>query len=239
MKPTDHRVLITGGATGIGFALASKFHAFGNHVILVGRSGEALARATAALPGAEACVSDLTRADHRSQLVERYGDISILVNNAGVQVNGTIAGSSPTEIENELGINLVAPVLLARAYVPRLVTAPSAAIVNVSSALALVPKENAAVYCASKAGLRSFSRALRWQLEGTNVRVFELVPPLVDTAMTAGRGTSKMSPARLADEFWRGFTSDRHEIVVGKARLLSLVNRLAPSLAERIMRRGG
>lgn len=238
MNPTDHRVLITGGATGIGLALAEKFHARGNHVILVGRSEATLAKAAAALPGAETCVADVSITEHRERLVEQFGDITVLVNNAGIQVNTPIAECSPTEIEHELNINFLAPVLLARAFLPQFIKQPSAAIVNVSSGLALVPKEIAAIYCASKAALHSFSKALRWQLEGTSVRVFEVLPPLVDTAMTAGRGKGKISPAQLAEEFWEGFTSDRYEMLIGKTKLLAFVNRLAPSVAERIMRRG-
>ncbi len=238
MNPTHHRVLITGGATGIGFAFAEKFHATGNHIILVGRSEATLVKAAASLPGADTCVADVSIAEHRERLVERFSDITVLINNAGIQVNTPIAECAPADIEHELNINFLAPVLLSRAFLPRLVQQPSAAIINVSSGLALVPKEVAAIYCASKAALHSFSKALRWQLEGTSVRVFEVLPPLVDTAMTTGRGKGKISPARLVDEFWEGFKSDRYEMLIGKSKLLALVNRLAPSVAERIMRRG-
>lgn len=238
MNPTDHRVLITGGASGIGLALAEKFHAAGNQVILVGRSETTLAKAAAALPGAQTCVADVAIPEHRQRLLEQFGDITVLVNNAGVQFNAPISESSPAEIEHELNTNFLAPVLFAQAFLPQLIQQPSAAIVNVTSGLALVPKESAAIYCASKAALHSFSKTLRWQLEASSVRVFEVLPPLVDTAMTAGRGQGKISPAQLADEFWQGFISDRNEILIGKAKLLAWVNRLAPSMAERIMRRG-
>lgn len=238
MKSTGHAVLVTGGGSGIGLAIARKFHAAGNRVILVGRSRATLDAAAAALPGAEIHVADISLAEHRGRLAEQFDDITVLVNNAGIQVNKPIAESSPTEIEHELDVNFLAPVLLTRAFLPQLVRQPSAAIINVSSGLALVPKEAAAIYCASKAALHSFSKALRWQLEGTGVRVFEILPPLVDTAMTAGRGKGKISPAEFADEFWRGFTSDRYEMPIGKTKLLALVNRLSPWVAERIIRRG-
>lgn len=238
MNPKDHRVLITGGASGIGFALAEKFHAAGNQVILVGRSEATLAKAAGLLPGAQTCVADVAIAEHRDRLLRQFGDITVLINNAGIQMNTPIAESSPTEIEHELHTNFLAPVLLCRAFLPRLVQQASAAIVNVSSGLALVPKESAAIYCASKAAMHSFSKTLRWQLEDSHVRVFEVLPPLVDTAMTAGRGQGKISAAQLADEFWEGFLSDRCEMLIGKAKLLAWVNRLAPSMAEKIMRRG-
>ncbi len=238
MNPAPHRVLVTGGATGIGFALAERFHAAGNHVILVGRSEATLAKAAATLHGADTFVADVSVAEHRERLLERFGDITVLINNAGIQINKPIVECSAAELEHELSINFLAPALLVRAFLPQLINQPSAAIVNVTSGLALVPKEVAAMYCASKAALHSFSRALRWQLEQTNVRVFEVVPPLVDTSMTAGRGKGKISPARVADEFWDGFRSDRYEMLTGKTKLLALVNRFAPSLAERIIRHG-
>jgi uncharacterized oxidoreductase len=238
MNPTQLTVLITGGATGIGFALAEKFHSAGSRVILVGRSEAALAKATSALPGAQACVADISLAQDRETLVAQFPDISVLINNAGIQINKPIADCAPAEIEHELSVNFLAPVLLTRAFLPLLVQQPTAAIVNVSSGLALVPKEVAAMYCASKAALHSFSITLRWQLESSTVRVFEVIPPLVDTAMTAGRGKGKITSAQLAQEFWEGFKADRYEMLIGKTKLLSLVNRLAPSLAQKIMRPG-
>jgi len=238
MNHTQLTVLITGGATGIGFALAGKFHSAGNRVILVGRSESALSKATDALPGAEVCAADITIAQDRERLVNQFPNVSVLVNNAGIQVNRPIVESTPQDIEHELNINFLAPVLLSRAYLPLLLQQPSAAIVNVSSGLALVPKQGAAIYCASKAALHSYSKTLRWQLEGTHVRVFEILPPLVETAMTSGRGRGKISPSQLADEFWDGFKADRYEMQIGKTKLLALINRLAPSLAEKITRHG-
>jgi len=94
------------------------------------------------------------------------------------------------------------------------------------------------MYCASKAALHSFSKTLRWQLEDTSVRVFEVLPPLVDTAMTSGRGKGKISAAQLAEEFWRGFQSEKFEMLIGKTQLLSIINRLFPSVADKIMRNG-
>ena len=233
----DGGVLITGGATGIGFALARKFHLAGNRVIIVGRSEKALSNAAGLLSGVETRVADVSAASDRERLVSEFPDISILVNNAGLQVIAPIIESAPQDIEYELTVNFLAPVLLCRAYLPHLVQRKSAAIVNVSSGLALVPRETSAIYCASKAALHSFSKTLRWQLKGTNVRVFEILPPLVDTAMTAGRGKGKITPDQLAEEFWRDFTRDRYEMLIGKTKLLALINRLAPSLAESILRR--
>lgn len=238
MQTTQQTVLITGGASGIGLAIAAKFHHAGNQVILVGRTESALAAACKALPGAQSCVADVSIATDRARLLSLYPQTTILVNNAGIQFNDPIADASEAHVEQELNVNFLAPVLLAKAFIPALSKHPVAAIINVSSGLALVPKEDAAIYCASKAALHSFSKTLRWQLEATPIRVFEVLPPLVETAMTAGRGKGKITPEQLADEFWEGFQRDRMEMLIGKTKLLAWVNRIAPRLAEKILRPG-
>ncbi|WP_347484350.1 SDR family NAD(P)-dependent oxidoreductase [Vandammella animalimorsus] len=238
MNTSGHKVLITGGASGIGLALAKRFHAAGNPVVLAGRRADALVEAARLLPGAQTAVADITQPADRARLLQAHGDISILINNAGIQINRPLQEQTEADIRHELETNLAAPVLLTHAFLPALLRQPQAAIVNVSSGLALVPKEAASIYCASKAALHSFSQTLRWQLEGTPVQVFELLPPLVDTAMTQGRGKGKISPDALAAEFWRAFAADRHEVLGGKTRLLALIQRLSPALAQRIMRKG-
>ncbi len=238
MHTNGHKVLITGGASGIGLALAKRFHAAGNTVVLAGRRADALAEAASALPGAQTEVADITQSTDRARLLHAHGDTSVLVNNAGIQINRPLLEQTEADICRELDTNLIAPVLLTHAFLPVLLRQSQAAIVNVSSGLAIVPKEAASLYCASKAALHSFSQTLRWQLEGSPVKVFELLPPLVDTAMTQGRGQGKISPDELADAFWHAFTTGRHEVLAGKTRLLALINRLSPALAQRIMRKG-
>ena len=191
-----------------------------------------------ALPGLETCVADISLAEDRERLARTFGDVSVLVNNAGIQVIAPFLETTPAQIEHEFAVNLLAPVLLTRAFLPGLLTRPAAAVVNVSSGLALVPKQTASVYCASKAGLHSFSKTLRWQLEGTSVRVFDVLPSVVDTAMTAGRGRAKISPERLAEEFWKGFSNDRFEMRIGLVKLFAQLHRIAPSLVERLIRPG-
>lgn len=126
-------------------------------------------------------------------------------------------------------MNFLAPALLCRAYLPSLLRRESAAIVSVSSGLALVPKQGAAIYCASKAALHSFSETLRWQLEGTSVKVFEVLPPVVDTPMTAGRGRAQITPEQLADVFCRDFARDRFEMRIGLTKVFAFVHRTFPS----------
>jgi uncharacterized oxidoreductase len=237
MRSSAHNVLITGGSRGIGLALAKQFHANGNQVILIGRDSTALAAAIETMPGARSLAIDLAQPRAAAQITESFPDVSVLVNNAGIQINGTFESIPAEDIAREISVNLTAPLTLTHAYLPILRQREEAAIVNVTSILGLVPKESAAVYSATKAALRSFSRALRWQLEDTRVRVFEIVPPVVDTAMTAGRGAAKIPPEAVASAFWKGFIGDEAEILVGKAGMAKVLARLIPSVAEKIIRR--
>ncbi len=272
MKTNQMTVLITGGGSGIGLALAHKFFAAGNHVVLTGRDENKLKAARAALetgsgaanqrpespagetkdpggappPTVRIFAGDVGDRETIQRLVASFPDVNVLVNNAGIQhmydITELAGDDFAAKIESELRINLTAPVLLSHAFLPQLRefagrANAGAAIVNITSGLALAPKASAPTYCASKAGLRSFTKALRYQLESHGVRVFEVLAPLVDTAMTAGRGSGKISPEQLADEFWRGWKRNRNDMFIGKSKLLYYVNRLWPSLADSIMRK--
>jgi short-subunit dehydrogenase involved in D-alanine esterification of teichoic acids len=238
MRPSAHRVLITGGAKGIGLALARKFHAAGNDVTIVGRDRAALDAASAILPGANTICADITTSEGRDAVTNGAPHTSVLINNAGIQFNGEFSALSPEQIDAEVGTNLLAPMHLVHRILPSLLNQNEAAVINVTSILGIVPKQSAAVYCATKAALRSFSRSLRWQLEQTPVRVIEVIPPVVDTAMTADRtGGGKVSPEFVADEAWHGYIADKNEIFVGKARAAALLAWLLPSVASRIIRR--
>lgn len=240
MTPHGHTVMITGGATGIGFALAKQFHQCGNQVILVGRREAVLQEAAQRLSGCQIVVADVANADDRARLVRDFPDVNILINNAGIQYTKPFITQSDEEITQELDINLAAPVLLSKAFLPQMLLKPQAAIVNISSGLAIVPKETCALYCTTKAGLHSFSQVLRWQLEKTSVRVFELLPPMVATPLSQGKGFAKLkiSPDQLAAEFWCHFQQDHFEIMAGKSKWLFWLNRLSSRLGQRIMRKG-
>lgn len=240
MKTTHHTVLITGGTSGIGLALAKRFLSEGNAVIITGTSAKKAEAVKRELPMLTIELTDVRDRPALEKLVYRYPDVNILINNAGIQYNYNFADTdiTPAQISTELDINLLSPLYLTKLFLPQLLSHPTAAIINVSSGLGIVPKQSAPVYCASKAALHSFSKALRWQLEGTSVRVFEIIPPIVDTAMTQGRGRGKITPETLVQEFWRNFSNDRYEMRIGKTKLLFVLQRLMPSLAERIMRPG-
>ena len=240
MKTAHHTILITGGTSGIGLALAKRFLMEGNAVIVTGTNAQKAEAVKHDLPNLTVELADMRDRQALKKLVHRYSDVNILINNAGIQYNYEFADPAivPEHIMTELDINLLSPLHLVKLFLPQLLNYPTAAIINVSSGLGIIPKQSAPVYCASKAALHSFTKALRWQLEGTSVRVFEIIPPIVDTAMTQGRGRGKITPEELVQEFWRNFSNDRYEMRIGKTKLLFVLQRIMPSLAERIMRPG-
>lgn len=240
LKTTNHTMLITGGASGIGLALARRFLALGNEVIVTGRDANKLERAKSEHPGLHTFACDLTDSVQLDALVlyleQHHPRLNVLINNASVQYNYAFDAepTAPYKVEYEVKANLLAPMKLTALLLPTLKANPAPAIVNVSSSLGFVPKASAPVYAATKAGIHLFTKTLRYQLPG--VGVFEVIPPLVDTPMTTGRGRGKISPDELVDEFMAGWQRDRWEMRIGKARLLLVLHRWLPGLAERLMR---
>lgn len=247
MRTSEHHVLVTGGSAGIGLAMARAFVERGNRVAICGRDAERLAVAKREIAPLETFVCDLTNDAELPALVDevgnRLGGLSVLVNNAGVQLNYDFTQAAPfellTEIDREIATNLGSAIKLTALCLPLLRQAQQAAIVNVSSGLAIAPKTSAPVYCATKAALHSFSKALRYQLEdgAPSVSVVEVLPPLVDTAMGRGRPGAKVSAERVARDTLAGLERDVSEIRVGRVKALVWMSRLAPPLADRIMRR--
>ncbi|PIB36899.1 hypothetical protein BFP72_16555 [Reichenbachiella sp. 5M10] len=241
MKLTGNKILITGGTKGIGLAMAERFMILGNQVIVTGRNTYALKCLSEKYPALITYQSDLTIEEEVVALIAwvkaEHTDLNIVINNAGVQFNYDITEQDKVMhwVSEELATNLLAPIHLSVGLSSLLESNENCAIVNVSSALAFVPKQSAPVYGASKSGLHAFTQVLRYQLEG-RVRVFELIPSLVDTGMTEGRGSGKISPDQLTDYFIRAFAKDQLEVNVGKVKLLRLLHRVVPAVAYRLMR---
>lgn len=235
------RTIVTGATSGIGYELAVQLAAAGVQVIALGRHQQRLMALSTLSPRIEPVAVDLADfVDTReaiATLIERYPDIDGLINNAGVQHDQRFDDRSygPHQIEEELAVNLAAPLLLTHALLPVLSRQPSATVINVTSGLGYAPKRTAAVYSASKAGLRLFTEALRVQTRGTSVRVVEAVMPLVDTPMTHGRGSGKISAADAAAQLIHGVSLGHAVVRVGKARALPHLQRWAPSLLARLM----
>lgn len=230
--------LITGGATGIGLELATQLRALNNEVVICGRRVELVEAAVRSIPGLRGIACDIGHDEGISRLLDFVRDqkltIDFLVNNAGVQVQTDLMLDDDrvlAALEEEVQINLLAPIKLTKRLLPSLLSRPDAVILNVLSLLAIMPKANAPGYCASKAGLFAFSKSLRVLLKKTDIKVFVAFPPLVDTPMTRGRGDNKMSVETFIREMLDQLAEGRPEIRVGQARTLLALDRLAPGLA--------
>jgi uncharacterized oxidoreductase len=228
--------LVTGGTDGIGLCIARLLKEKGASVIVCGRRANLLASAQA--EGLEAIEADLSSPTGVTALVDamKARTLDILVNNAGAGVDFDLAEPIDLDaVDRTIFLNLDAPIRLAAQLVPHLRQRPHAAIVNVTSGLAIAPRAGGPVYCATKAGLRSFTKAIRYQLRGSNVNVIEALPPVVETAMTAARTGSKMKPEQCAAQIVAAIERDSTEANVGMVKLLKLVHSMSPRLAEAIM----
>ena len=243
MKAIGNKVLVTGGSSGIGIALCEAFLERGNQVIAIGRNTERLQEAKKKVPGITTYLCDLSYSAEidslQTTLLQDHPDLNILINNAGVQYRYHLLEEAHalTKIEKEVQINLLAPLRLTTLLLPELIRQPEAAVVNVTSGLAVVPKPTAPIYCPTKAGLRSFTQTLRDQLIDTPVKVFEIIPPVVQTNMTRGRTEKMISPEEVALAFMKAFERNEFEVQVGQIRQLFLLNRWLPGVAKRLIRK--
>ncbi len=238
MQLRNKHCLITGGTAGIGLALAQQLTERGARVTLCGRDSARLDAALSQLPDAIGVVADVALVDGRQRLADTVlesGGLDLLINNAGVQFRRDFIEQTPERAERELLVNLLGPVLLALELLPQL-QERGGTLANVTSGLAYAPAHDACVYSASKAGLQSFTRALRPSAAARGVRVVEVIPPLVATELTAGRDRRKMAtPEEVARAITTGLIEEVPCIAVGMARLVPLLARVAPSFLERRM----
>ncbi|MCL2163150.1 MAG: SDR family NAD(P)-dependent oxidoreductase [Oscillospiraceae bacterium] len=213
MRMNGNAVLITGGATGIGYSLAKYFHARGNKVLICGRREDRLAQAADKLPGIQAFRCDVTDLDSCVALHDHVRDflpdLNILINNAGIQRNIDLTRGIDELIggENEIRVNLQAPIYLSALFTPMLSGRDNAAIVNVSSGLAFMPDYAVGmpIYHVTKAGLHAFSVVQRKQLSPLGIRVIEIIPPAVESELNPegrrGRSATNSPYFMASDEF--------------------------------------
>jgi uncharacterized oxidoreductase len=239
MNTNGNTILITGGTSGIGFEFSKQLLALGNTVIATGRDEARLQKAKAALPGLQTIKSDVSKpADIEALLTKvsaEFPKLNILINNAGIMKTINLHDAPDLEaLTQEIDVNLKGPMRMAVAFLPHLRTQPDAAIVNISSGLAFVPLPVSPVYCATKAGLHSFTQSLRVQLKGTRVKVFEVAPPATETELLADmsaedrKGVSVMAVDAMVTESIAGMAADRLEIRPGQANSLKFMSRVAP-----------
>ena len=192
MEFASNTVLITGGATGIGFTLAERFVQAGSRVIICGRRKHKLEEAQSKYPQLHVHVCDVAKPAERRALLtyatESFPALNMLVNNAGIQQRIELQKNPSWEtMDKELAINLEAPIHLSTLFIPHLLKKERSTIINITSGLSFVPKADVPVYCATKSALHSFTLSLRYQLSGTPIDVIEIIPPAVDTDL-GGKG---------------------------------------------------
>jgi len=234
-------IVITGATSGIGHAFAVRFVAEGAKVIACGRNEAALQKLREQLSTIEVFRGDITERSDLLELKEfiqqRFARVDVLVNNAGIMERVDLLEAAVTDerIANEIAVNLTGPILLTRQLLPLLRSGRNPLIIMITSGYALLPARRAPTYSATKAGLRSFTMALRRQLRGVGIRVVEVLPPLVDTPATRSVKQPKMSPASLVDSVLREIVRGKDEILPGRVRFLPTLMRLAPTLAARVV----
>ena len=234
MQMTGNTILITGGGSGIGRALAESFDALGNRVVIAGRGRARLYEVAAANPGIEALTLDVTdpAAIRRfaGEVTERFPELDVVINNAGIMRAEDLRQGEPADAEATVTTNLLGPIRLTAALMPHLLSRPRATVMNVSSGLAFVPRAMAPTYCATKAAIHSYSLSLREQLKETAVEVIEIVPPYVQTELMGEGQASDPHAMPLAE-----YIADTMEILASAPeRKEAIIERVEPlRFAER------
>ncbi|MGA2248520.1 MAG: SDR family NAD(P)-dependent oxidoreductase [Verrucomicrobiota bacterium] len=187
MKLVNNTILITGGATGIGRALAEALLAAGNEVIIAGRRLGLLEAVRAANPGMKSAALDITNPESIKQLTENmareFPRLNVVIQNAGIMRTEVLPSGSVADAEAMVATNLLGPIRLTAALLPALKEQPEAVIMTVSSGMAFLPWAMTPTYSATKAAIHSYTQSLRLQLRDTSVRVLELIPPYVQTEL--------------------------------------------------------
>lgn len=239
MRTTQNTILITGGSAGIGLAIAKSFSEKGNQVIITGRSAERLQQAVAKLKNTTAIQCDVTSEEDVDKLVatikKDFPQLNVLINNAGnaFYYQQGIGANAVDKAREEIVTNYLAPISLTEKLLPVLQEQKEAAVVNVTSIVAFAPNKGMATYGASKAALHSYSLSLRLALEPTSIKVFELMPPLVDTEFSSviGGAVNGIPPSEVADALLTAFEANEYQIHVGRTAQIYALSLSSPAEA--------
>ncbi len=251
MELKNNTILITGGTSGFGLEFAKRLLELRNTVIVTGRDPVKLASAKKNLPGLHTFQSDVSKPEEIAELYKKvivqFPELNILINNAGqmrkISLHDTSIGLS--DITSEVETNLMGPIRMVQTFLPHLKQMKSAAILNVTSGLALVPFPIAPIYGATKSGLRSYTKSLRVQLKNTKIKVFELIAPAAKTPLNDefrnldGYNVKQMDPAELVDTALKGMEKDKYEVYPGIARMLLIMSRIAPAFMLKQLSKAG
>lgn len=247
MKLTGNTILITGGATGIGLALAKRFSSEGNQVIVCGRNDASLQQAKAEVTTLITHICDVADAASRRTMVQwlktNHPQLNVLINNAGIQARRDFTSDPAMEsLDQGVAINFTAPIHLIADLLPVLRQQAQAYVINVSSGLAFSPMADVPVYCATKAAVHSFTLSLRHQLKTTGIRVIEIAPPIVDTGLGGGtrsEGTvdhaMMVTPDDFAKQALEQLAEGKDEVLIGVS---AKTRELGEAMFERMNSRG-
>lgn len=248
MNLQGKRVLITGGSSGIGLAIARALLAKGAKVVITGRRPDVLAASVSELQASEVFVRGVAadvatiegRAATLKQAIDALGGLDILVNNAGGVRAGRLENTSEADIAAMIEVDLVAPILLTRAALPALRVGGDAMVVNVASGIALIGAPFYATYAGVKAGLARFGEALRRELKGEGIHVLTAYPGGTDTPMMKSNragpelGFSREPASAVADAIIEGIEAGVFEVIRGgetRAKMIAL-NRDDPAAVD-------
>jgi short-subunit dehydrogenase len=247
MELTGRTVLLTGATGGIGHAIARALHARGAQLVVTGRRTDVLEPLAAEI-GATALAADLSQRADVDRLIEQAGDADVLVNNAGLPASGSTLTFSVEEIDRALDVNLRAPMVLARHFALELSRRGSGHIVFVSSLSGKSGQAGAAVYSATKFGLRGFAHGLRGDLADSGVGVSAVLPGFIrdagmfhESGTQLPRGVGTSTPEAVASAVVSAIERNRFEVDVAplSMRLMTSFAAAAPAIAARLSTRIG
>lgn len=227
MNLSNNKILITGGATGIGLGLTERFIRENNTVIICGRREAVLNEIFERFPSVITRVCDISNEEERIELFswieKNHPDVNVLVNNAGIQNWMNITDEGFYEKANdEISINIAAPIHLTKLF---LTLKSLNTIMNVTSGLAFVPFSKVPVYCGTKAFMRSFTLSLRHQLKSTNTEVIEIIPPALNTDL-GGKGIHDAHPAvsDFVESIFKQLEEGKVELTFGTSESRAVAN---------------
>ena len=238
MVLTNNTILITGGSSGLGQEMATKFLQMGNKVIVCSRSPGKLELTKNKLPKIITFQCDISIEAEQKRLASwikiHHPDLTVLINNAAI-VNRTdfiTDNESPNKLSGEIATNLTAPIHLIKLLYPILIKNNNAAILNITSGLIYTPRSIYPFYNATKSALHAFTQVIRHQLQHEPIKIIEVMFPAVDTPWHKGHAPkSSISAQKAISEMIKGIEHNKSEIKVGAVKLLYYLSRITPKFA--------
>lgn len=238
MNLSGNTILITGGSSGLGLEMSKRFLELGNKVIICSRSSEKLNQTKKLLPKVITYQCDISEKEQCEKLIEwiesNHAGINIIINNAAIVNKTSFVNDKDiiNKLYDEVNTNFIAPICLIKLLYPVLLKNENPSIINITTGLAYVPRAAYPFYNATKAGLHSFTQVLRYQLNDSPVKIFEVLFPVVDTPWHKGNPPKiAITPQKAVAEMLSGLDKNKTEIRVGAVKLLYFLHKIAPKFA--------